>query len=351
MDTSGINLLALIGQDIQLTKMASTNGGEYAGPCPLCGGKDRFRVWPRPNKGNPRFWCRQCGFRGDAITYLRETKQLSFRAACGYLGLQLDDASPSTPRVQSPITKELRSYSPVSLQREWPAVCDPDWGKCAQRFLALSINALWNFDEQLLSPGRAYLRARGINDNTISTFYLGYHHATTHLQWGHTQVWLPSGIVFPYLHDGRLWSINLRRINGQEPKYVKAKGSANAVFVAGEIRPSTLVVLVEGEIDALSLYQETRGFNVAAVATGSSTGGYLPRWISMIACGRAVVLAFDADQAGEQAASRWKRAFPSAVRLLPTAHDVNAMHVAGQNIPIWLAQTGLLRRTGINVYR
>jgi len=27
-------------------KVAQTNGGEYASPCPGCNGSDRFRIWP-----------------------------------------------------------------------------------------------------------------------------------------------------------------------------------------------------------------------------------------------------------------------------------------------------------------
>jgi hypothetical protein len=33
-------------------KVASTGGGEFAGPCPFCrDGKDRFRVWPEQGEG------------------------------------------------------------------------------------------------------------------------------------------------------------------------------------------------------------------------------------------------------------------------------------------------------------
>jgi hypothetical protein len=41
------NLLALIGTDTTLRRVASTQRGEYAGPCPFCrAGEDRFRVQP-----------------------------------------------------------------------------------------------------------------------------------------------------------------------------------------------------------------------------------------------------------------------------------------------------------------
>jgi hypothetical protein len=50
-----------------LRRVASTSGGEFAGPCPLCGGQDRLRVWPSPPQGFPRAWCRQCQASGDAL--------------------------------------------------------------------------------------------------------------------------------------------------------------------------------------------------------------------------------------------------------------------------------------------
>ena len=70
------DLLGLIGADTRLKKVASTGGGEYAGPCPFCGGRDRFRV--QPLRG--RWWCRGCsdGPRWqDAIGYVRRRDRIS----------------------------------------------------------------------------------------------------------------------------------------------------------------------------------------------------------------------------------------------------------------------------------
>lgn len=54
---------------VQLRRVGRTNGGEWAGPCPLCGGRDRLRAWPSPSKGHPRAWCRQCKRTGDALAW------------------------------------------------------------------------------------------------------------------------------------------------------------------------------------------------------------------------------------------------------------------------------------------
>ena len=45
-------ILELLPQDgIHVKRVASTHGGEYTGPCPLCGGVDRFHVWPEEGDG------------------------------------------------------------------------------------------------------------------------------------------------------------------------------------------------------------------------------------------------------------------------------------------------------------
>ena len=49
------DLLALAGKDVQLTR----SGGWYTGPCPFCGGRDRFNL---KRTGNGwRWFCQGCG--------------------------------------------------------------------------------------------------------------------------------------------------------------------------------------------------------------------------------------------------------------------------------------------------
>ena len=75
------DLLQLIGGDLK--RVAGTGGGEWAGACPFCGGKDRFRVQPHA-EGGGRWLCRQCtdGKWGDAIDFVMRAGGLDFRAAC-----------------------------------------------------------------------------------------------------------------------------------------------------------------------------------------------------------------------------------------------------------------------------
>jgi CHC2 zinc finger len=65
------------------------SGGEWIGPCPVCGGTDRFAINPRKQLWN----CRGCGRGGDAIDLMRHVTGASFASAVG-----LVDGLPPTGR-------------------------------------------------------------------------------------------------------------------------------------------------------------------------------------------------------------------------------------------------------------
>lgn len=69
---------------------------EWAGPCPWCGGRDRFRVWRGRDSG---FWCRRCGVAGDVITVARNLIPgcESFVAAVAELARDLGLSLPDDP--------------------------------------------------------------------------------------------------------------------------------------------------------------------------------------------------------------------------------------------------------------
>lgn len=85
-----MDLLSLVEQDVTLRG----RGKELFGPCPRCGGTDRFRVWPQSN----RYWCRQCGIRGDTIQFLRDVRGLSFQAAAVQVGKVLPERNEGQTR-------------------------------------------------------------------------------------------------------------------------------------------------------------------------------------------------------------------------------------------------------------
>jgi len=101
-------LLRLAERDISLRKVSTTTGGEYCGPCPDCGGEDRFRVWPETG----RYWCRGCGRKGDSIQFLRDFHGLSFRDACRVVGREI------LPRSSPAYRKKRRHQHALAAAKE-----------------------------------------------------------------------------------------------------------------------------------------------------------------------------------------------------------------------------------------
>jgi len=76
---------------------------ELAGPCPACGGNDRFRI--NPSKGT--FFCRQCDAKGGgAIDLMRLARSCDFRGAVGEL---TGESGPALLRPQAKPKPDLAS--------------------------------------------------------------------------------------------------------------------------------------------------------------------------------------------------------------------------------------------------
>jgi DNA primase len=325
---STMNLLDLISSDTTLSRVAGTRGGEYTGACPWCGGRDRFRVWP--DAARPRYWCRQCGRKGDAVQYLRDRHGLTYRDARARLGLALPDAS-----------RQRLTPKPPPLAKP-PSV---PWQAKAQAFTTACEQALWT------SAGvtaLAYLHHRGLHDDIIRAARIGYHAATTWEQpepsgfaSDHKKLWLPPGIVFPWWVGNALWRVVIRRVGAdvaKEQRYVAVSGGSNTLYRVDTLRPHTPAMVVEGCLDALAIAQEA-GDLIAVVAAGSTTGGRLERWIGQLALASRVLVAFDADDAGEQAAVWWLNVLGTrAKRWRPYWDDPNAMLQDGVDLRTWVRE-------------
>ncbi|HEY5005959.1 MAG TPA: CHC2 zinc finger domain-containing protein [Ktedonobacteraceae bacterium] len=319
-----MNLYELISQNTSLRRVAATNGGEYAGPCPFCGGKDRFRVWPDSDR--PGFWCRGCGKRGDAIQYLRERDGLTFQEAQAQLtsGALFEEAL-ATTSVKKAKPKNVKPASPLSDDGSpsW------EWQTEAKILCRLACRTLWSPEG---SQARTYLYRRGLNDETIRKALLGYlpeATSATAQAWGFAsdekRVWQPAGIIIPWIVDKSIWGIRIRSVEqGDMYRYIQIRGSRNALYRAGSIRPDTPAVLVEGEFDALSIAQQV-GDTIAVVASGSTEGAHPLLWQAHLAMASHVLVAFDADDAGDKAAQWWLQRLDNARRWRPCWEDSNSL--------------------------
>ena len=83
------------------SKGRNSRGAEFAGPCPLCGGRDRFLVWPEQNDGRGSYSCRQCGISGDVIQWLMDVEGMTFRQAAQAADAAEDAAPEEQPAEDS----------------------------------------------------------------------------------------------------------------------------------------------------------------------------------------------------------------------------------------------------------
>lgn len=320
------DLLTLIGHDVPLRKVANTHGGEYCGPCPFCKtGDDRFRVWPYSTRGS--WWCRMCDKRGDAIQYLRESG-LSYADACKQLGRPIEHEAHAQPLIPPPVECRVPSM-------EWRATG-----------AGLILWAQGHVEQAL-----DYLHGRGLNDKTIASAGLGYIPSgrwSERRKWGLPveidpdtkqpieRVWIPQGIVIPWYADQALWKITIRRdvVKHDQDRYKTLPGSSNALYGADSLQPNRPAVLTEGPFDALAVQQEA-GDTLSAVASGTS-GARRIRWITQLALASQVLIALDADDAGDHASRYWLDVLPNGKRWRPYYSDPSQMLQDGQDVRGWL---------------
>jgi len=280
-NVTGPFFLAWLERDTQLRKAAATHGGEYAGACPFCGGRDRFRAWPEQG----RYWCRQCGAKGDAIDYLRRRDGLGFREAVRTLGG--DAPSPSAGRLVAPV----KSRTEPAKGCEKPAI--PSWIAAGQKLAGECHEALLKDAEAL-----AWLHGRGLSDRTIAEFGLGFN-AGTGYRYG---VYLPAGWVIPMQGvDGAFYGLQVRQPDGAEPKYQFAKGAHHPLL--GRMAGKPVLLVTEGAFDAMLAWQVV-GDLVDVATLGSCTADPLP-WALHLLSYQRILLCYDLDDAGEKGRAKW----------------------------------------------
>ena len=325
IDQSQINLINLI--PTPLKRVGSTGGGEYHGPCPFCGGTDRFIVQPN-GKDGPRWFCRQCGKSGDAISFIQEYEGVPFKEACERLHLE---AQQPTPRAR----QQLQPTINAGDLQDYPCF-DPAWQAAAEDFVYDCIDRLRDGWHSLAAA--RYLEARGIDQTNAVAAMLGLNDQDYRATWGSCDVWFPRGITIPWRIDHQYWNVRLRRPNadlGQGgDKYVSPKGCANGLYNADMIAPNMTIIMTEGEFDQMVVDRwlcEHQRSGVRAVSIGSCSGARLLRWVCRLELAKRVIVAFDNDKAGDQAAQYWQAALPrKAVRLRPSKKDITEMWQAGE---------------------
>lgn len=261
----------LSGQGFKQVGNSSAKGPEWQGPCPVCGGVDRFHVWPEQGQGGS-FWCRNCDKGGDLVEYYRWSQGSSYQQACNLAGVEVQQRHELSAPTSKP-KQVARVFAPVATVQPQAL-----WSDHAAKFAHTCHQHLLKNAEQC-----AWLQKRGIDRTMVVAYLLGWNPADTYRprqSWAlDTQfradgrpkkLWLPLGLVIPQWIDGRCTRLRIRRpvITGDEPRYWVVPGSGREPLISNHNR--TAFVVVESELDAI-LLDRMAGDLAGMVAMGNSS--------------------------------------------------------------------------------
>lgn len=357
-----MNVLDLAQQKVNLKKVASTHGGEWQGPCPACGGNDRFHVWPENNNGKGGYWCRACEKSGDNIQFLIDFEGKTFKEVCEYLNITIKDRdghNTASPREKTrPAFQPTEHQSPVQI-----------WQERAEKFVS------WAHENIKQNPEvMQWLADRGIDAEAVDRHRLGwnpgekgkdlYRHRQT---WGlpvemnektgkPRKVWIPIGLTIPYTKEyhceaspasrgNLILSVQIRRpentrTEDHDDPYIPIKGSSSSTFILGPERKA--FIIVESRLDAIACYeaQELAG----AMATGSNTAKPDSTAFQILQNAVQILNVLDYGDTGgggkstARAIEWWKEQFPDKCERwpVPQGKDPGEAYRLGTDLSAWI---------------
>ena len=320
---SQVDIVKVIGDYVKLRKTGAQN---YTGLCPFHKEKTgSFSV----NATHGYFYCFGCHEKGDVFTFVMKMDSISFpeavRAVAGKAGISLPKREFSSPE----------EAAEAGLRRQ---------------LVDLHEGATQYFEAQLKSPGaaraREYLTGRGVSAETIARFRLGFapddfndmrdrlkaHFAEDALRasglfsssekdeenqpTGPLYARFRKRITFPIANEqGKTIAFTARALDAVDDKgrpvakylnspetalYTKGNVLFNLDKAKGDMRANDFALLVEGQMDCISVYMA--GVKNVLATSGTAFTEMQVRLLSRFT--KRVVINFDPDLAGATAAEK-----------------------------------------------
>jgi len=300
---SRCNIVDVIGRVVPLKKA----GSNYKGVCPFHNEKTPSFV---VSETKQIFTCFGCGATGDVLAFVQRYYNLEFRGAVEMLA---------------------KEYG-ISLEGAFKSTRDKDElyeiNRLAARFFYKAMR-------QQANPGYTYMRKRGLSDEILNKFGIGWADG----DWTSLYDYLKSQgveekkmlelgliskardkeryydkfrsrVIFPIQNTaGKVIGFGGRIVGEGEPKYLNSQESnvfqkKNNLYGLNITRPDVskedAIILVEGYMDVVSLYQS--GIRNVSASLGTALTENQARLIKRYT--KNVILSYDADQAGQNAAMR-----------------------------------------------
>jgi DNA primase len=309
---SSIDIVNVIGEYVRLKRIGAT--GRYVGLCPFHQEKTpSFSV----NQSRQFYKCFGCGVGGDALKFVMEIDGLTFPEALKLLA--------------------ERNGIPMPKRTEY---ADAE-SRLRSALLEIHEIAAQLFQSNLRGPqgaeARAYVSKRGITDDLASQFELGYSDPSGQslvrrlAQEKFTVEQLDASGLVRRRDDGSLYDSFRGRLmfpihnesgkviafggramrDDDQPKYLNSPETPiykktsilyNLHRARDTMRRSTRVVLVEGYMDVMGVY--AAGIKEVVASCGTSLTNQQVRVIHRVTAGGTVIVNFDPDNAGANAAEK-----------------------------------------------
>jgi DNA primase len=307
---SAVNIVSLVSEYVALKK----RGKNHVARCPFHNEKTpSFNV----SEEKQIFMCFGCGVGGDVFKFVMQIEHLSFLEAVQFLAGRYGIALPTTPEHQ-------------------PAVPSSS-GEVLRKAMAEAV-ALYQkllVDSAEGKPALRYLRERGVTDETIARFHLGYSPASGDVLIQSLQAkgftlqaldecglakksedgtrhydGFRGRIMFPITDvQGRPIAFGARAMGDKPPKYLnspetklynKSRNLYGLSFSKEAIKARDSAILVEGYMDFVIPFQYGVQNVVASLGTSLT-----PQQVELLGrFTREVVVSYDPDSAGLAAAQR-----------------------------------------------
>lgn len=150
--------------------------------------------------------------------------------------------------------------------------------------LSISLETILDWHDTMPTNRREYWKSRGLFDQTINDFFLG---------WDGKRYTIPALYrLVPFAVKRRQSEIN----DGIDAKYISATGSKAGLFNEDCLWTTDKVVITEGEIDAMLLTQ----WGFPAVSSTVGAGTFKEEWSSKFLFVPKVWVLYDNDDAGRK---------------------------------------------------
>lgn len=347
---AGVDLGRLLGQDFELPYGKQRTDER---PCPFCGGTTRAWYWVGED-GIGRLSCSHCNKPGyDAIEYtIRKhglTDKVVFSKAKGeQVTISAFWQAVNMLRGNAPALASSNEYT--KSERQPDRAPGAQWQAKARAFVEACEKLMWSSDVGARAIG--YLRNRGLTDETIKRFHLGCNpmrRTARGAEWGTERDTITAmpGITIPRVILGEVWAVNVRRMNDDgipysgKDKYITLTGSSLGLFGADDLNRDCVAMAFGGELDTILAAQHAPA-GVACVTFGGEGRRINDPWQNMLSNTRRILVAYDADAAGDHGAVNWAD-LPRAKRVrVPVGKDLTEFAQSGGDVAAWIAdKTGI----------